>query len=212
MIREDKPERRTAPKGGRQKIRVPLSHTPIIQNPSKFFEDQTYLGGLDPGLKGALALIRLKPHFEIAHIAKWDATRKAGRAKSAATFLIHQAIHGITLDFANILIACENVNAMPEQGLSSTHGFGLGRGGAEGVLLERGAVLRHVTPAKWKRHLGLSADKREGLRRTSLLLNQRLRAKDHDIADAVQLAIWLMWDLAHAQAFPSTHGKFGILS
>jgi len=220
MIREDKPERRTAPKGDRPKFRVPPSgilqsqkpkNNFEDQNPKIIFEDQNYLGGLDPGLKGALAILRLKP-FKVMYIATWNATKSKGHAKSRATFLIRNAISAIPLDFANIIIAAENVSAMPNQGLSSTHGFGLGRGGAEGVLLERGACLRHVTPAKWKRHLGLSADKTEAIRRTSILLGHQLKKKDTDIADAVQLAIWLMWDLAHAQAFPSTHGKFGILS
>jgi hypothetical protein len=86
----------------------------------------------------------------------------------------------------------ENVHAMPKQGVSSSFSFGRALGVAEGVLAGNGLSLRYVSPAKWKKALGLSADKGVSRRRAIELWPDHRKAfgvKDGR-AEAALLAWW----------------------
>jgi crossover junction endodeoxyribonuclease RuvC len=97
----------------------------------------------------------------------------------------------------------EDVHAMPKQGVSSSFSFGRALGVAEGVLAGNGLSLRYVSPAKWKKALGLSSDKGVSRRRADKGVSRRRaielwpehakafeRVKDDGRAEAALLAWW----------------------
>lgn len=101
---------------------------------------------------------------------------------------------------------------MPEQGISSTHNFGMSRASAETCLLAAGGALVPVAPSLWKRQMGLSQNKHDSLRLAEIWLGRRLRVKDHNLAEATLLAVWYLFRLAHLRLAPEERAKFGILS
>lgn len=88
----------------------------------------------------------------------------------------------------------ERVSARPGQGVSSTFGFGFSAGVVHGVL---GALLIPVdivTPAMWKRHFRLGADKDESraraIERWPQHAGQFARKRDDGRAEAALIALW----------------------
>src|SRR6202167_5265269 len=57
------------------------------------------------------------------------------------------------------LAIVELVASQPGQGVASVFKFGCGSGMVRGVIAASGVPLHLVTPAKWKRALGLDSDK-----------------------------------------------------
>lgn len=110
--------------------------------------------GIDPGKSGALAIIRddgdvqLVAFDETAYI---DALRHT------------QGVDGVR--------GCvvERVAAMPKQGVASMFSFGENYGYIRGVLATLSIPYEVVTPVKWKRAFGVTADKN-----TSVAVAQRL--------------------------------------
>jgi crossover junction endodeoxyribonuclease RuvC len=86
----------------------------------------------------------------------------------------------------------ERVHAMPKQGVSSSFAFGVTFGSILGVLRARHIPIQFVTPAKWKRDLGLSSDKRASLDKARLLYpTADLRLAKHEgRAEAILIAHW----------------------
>lgn len=62
----------------------------------------------------------------------------------------------------------ERVSAMPKQGVASSFNFGVGYGSVLGVLQAMHIPIKLVTPAKWKRDIGLERDKKASLYRARL--------------------------------------------
>jgi len=58
---------------------------------------------------------------------------------------------------------------MPRQGVASSFAFGVGLGSILSVLQTLQLPLELITPATWKRTLGLSSDKRASLDKARLL-------------------------------------------
>lgn len=85
----------------------------------------------------------------------------------------------------------ERVSAMPGQGVSSMFKFGCGFGMVQGVVASLGIPIYLVTPAKWKRHFRLPAEK-EAARAAAIKLwptSDRFgRKKDAGRAEAALLA------------------------
>ena len=85
----------------------------------------------------------------------------------------------------------ELVSAMPRQGVTSAFRFGFGCGLLRGVLLAHNIPLYQVSPAKWKKHFGLSseAEKSRALAIRYWPGCDRLaRKKDHGRSEALLLA------------------------
>jgi crossover junction endodeoxyribonuclease RuvC len=92
------------------------------------------------------------------------------------------------------LVIVEKVNSMPGQGVASTFKFGQSYGALLGVFGALKLRIVHVTPAKWKRSMGLSSDK-EMARAMAIdtwpsSCNLFKRKKDHGRAEACLLALW----------------------
>lgn len=102
--------------------------------------------GCDPGLKGAVALLRDEGQL----VDVWDMPVVDGKVDAHTLYRSEE--------WEPYWIAViEDVHAMPKQGVSSSFGFGRSKGVVEGVFAVMRTVL--VSPAKWKRDMGLTSDK-----------------------------------------------------
>jgi hypothetical protein len=141
----------------------------------------TCILGIDPGLSGALAFYF--PHEP--NLIGAEDVPVAGNEIDAAT--LTRRLEQMRRTMAVI----EMVNAMPKQGVSSTFKFGQAYGTVRGVVTAMGIPVHLVTPAMWKRHFRLDADK-ERARALALRLWPTSahfgRKKDHGRAEAALIA------------------------
>jgi len=88
----------------------------------------------------------------------------------------------------------EKVGARPGQGVSSMFRFGQQLGALEMAATACGHELRYVTPATWKAHFGLSADKGVArgyaMKRFPQLADKLARVKDDGRAEALLIALY----------------------
>jgi hypothetical protein len=149
-----------------------------------------YLIGIDPGLSGALAV--LSPSGELERLVDLPVIRDGRLAwidgGSLQSILI-DALYGRP---ARAVV--ERVSAMPRQGIASAFNFGVGFGSVLSILQARHLPVELVTPATWKRAVGLSSDKRASLDKARLLFPAAdLTLAKHDgRAEALLLAHWAL--------------------
>lgn len=144
----------------------------------------TTLLGVDCGLSGAWALLIDGDLVDVGDMPAADG--------AVSAHLLHEAIpargDGQACAFVEI------ANAMPGQGVSSTWKFARATGVVEGVLAGKGWPMVTVSPAKWKRDLGLGKDKGSSRAMAARLWPHRAqwfaRVKDDGRAEAALLAYW----------------------
>lgn len=117
--------------------------------------------GIDPGAKGAVALLA---NGSLARVWDTPTTLQNGKARVDAG-----ALASIVRDARADHAFLERVNAMPGQGVSSMFAFGRALGIAEGVVLGLGVPLTWLTPVEWKHGLRVPADKSGARARASQL-------------------------------------------
>jgi crossover junction endodeoxyribonuclease RuvC len=111
--------------------------------------------GVDPGLNGAIAVLSETGDLEALHDLpimrdgnlSWV---DGGRLQS----MLIDAQRGRP---ARVFI--ERVHAMPKQGVSSSFNFGVGFGSILSILQARHLSVELITPASWKREMGLAGKK-----------------------------------------------------
>lgn len=144
--------------------------------------------GVDPGKQGAIAAIDTDGNLHDT----WDipVVDKRISAPLIADILV-------PLQPVAELCVIEDVHAMPKQGVTSMFTFGRGLGIVEGVALGAGIPVRWVSPAKWKRALGLSPDKGASRRRAIELWPAQsamfARVKDDGRAEAALIAYYWLY-------------------
>jgi hypothetical protein len=143
---------------------------------------------VDPGLNGGAAV--LSPHADI--LANFDlptigegTQRRIDPANLADTIREHGP-YGFAI--------VEQVAAMPGNGVSSMFRFGQSYGTILGVIGTLAIPVRHVTPAKWKKALGLNSDGEASRARAieTWPTHAELfsRKKDHNRAEAALLGLY----------------------
>ncbi len=144
--------------------------------------------GIDPGLCGALALLNPDGTMELLadlpiisdHKLKWI---DGGALQS----MLLDAIAG-----RPCRAVIERVSAMPRQGVASSFSFGVGFGSILGVLQTLHLPIEFVTPAVWKRAIGVTSDKKSSLNAARLRFpaaDLRL-AKHEGRAESLLIATW----------------------
>jgi crossover junction endodeoxyribonuclease RuvC len=99
--------------------------------------------------------------------------------------------------FDDLAMIVEKAQAMPKQGVTSAFNYGKGFGVFETIAAILDIPYHDPRPAKWKKEMGLNADKINSIKlckrlfpAVNLLASDRCR-KDHDgIAEAILLAEW----------------------
>lgn len=150
--------------------------------------------GIDPGINGAFASI-YNDDITLHDLP----TAGEGKHRVIATAVLAHQLKELAPTFA----VMERVHAMPRQGVSSSFRFGQAFGAIEGVLGALGVSLSYVTPATWKRALGLSSDKDEARLRAIQLYpaaaENLQRRKDIDRAEALLIATWARDNIARGE-------------
>ena len=87
----------------------------------------------------------------------------------------------------------EAVHSMPGQGVSSSFKFGMAYGAAISIMERINCPWDLVTPQKWKKEMGLTADKNESLDMARQLWPTAplARKMDNGRAEALLMAEWL---------------------
>lgn len=144
--------------------------------------------GIDPGLSGAVAVLNSAGDLErLADLPVIRDGRLAWIDGGELQSTLLDAIGGRT---ARAVV--ERVSAMPRQGIASAFTFGVTLGSILSVLQTLHVSISLVTPATWKRTLGLSSDKHASLHKARLLFpTVDLGLAKHDgRAEALLIAHW----------------------
>lgn len=147
----------------------------------------TYTIGVDPGLTGAIALV--DDAGELLDV--YDMPVVAGQV--SATLLAElEDWTNVHVMFGTVVL--EDVHAMPKQGVTSSFGFGRSKGVVEGVFAGAGRPIVYVSPNRWKKAMGVTADKGTARRRAIDLWPRHAakfaRVKDDGRAEAALIALW----------------------
>lgn len=153
--------------------------------------------GVDPGTKGALAIV----DDELGIIACLDMPTtvlefmKNGR-RTKRQIVDPEAVGAWLRDWASRDVAVaviEDVTASPQMGCVSAFGFGRSKGVIEGAVAACRLPITLVTPANWKKAMMITADKETSLALARTMwpddVDLFLRKKDADRAEACLLAL-----------------------
>lgn len=146
--------------------------------------------GVDPGLAGAIALV--DSYGVLVDVIDMPVV---GNLVSAS--LIRDFLADINWCYSGQSTAViEDVHSMPKQGVTSSFGFGRSKGLVEGLFAGLRHPIVYVSPARWKKAMGVTADK-ETCRRRALDLWPQHSAKfkfkkNADRAEAALIALWFI--------------------
>lgn len=141
--------------------------------------------GVDPGISGGLALVGRNGTLFAAEampvlrnaVPTIDVRRLSEFLRAA--------------DGAEVFGYVERAQAMPRQGVSSAFSYGVIFGSILTALADVGIGYELVSPAKWKRDLGLDGDKRRSVDRVGQLYPTfPVKRSEDGIAEAILLARW----------------------
>lgn len=143
--------------------------------------------GIDPGLSGAIAMLSDGKVFKVHDIP----TVPIKKNKREVNY--HELV-AILRSWPSKTVWLEHVSAMPGQGVTSMFNFGQTYGAIKAACVAAGHELRFVTPAKWKKHFGLTKEKgvarQKAMQRVPGLADQFKRVKDDGRAEATLIAIY----------------------
>lgn len=140
--------------------------------------------GIDPGLTGALAALTGTGDYG----ESMDMPHADGRVVVAD-------VGDFLVSLAEVkMVVIEQVHSMPKQGVVSTFKFGRSYGCIEGIVAALGFPVTEITPQRWKRRMGVTADK-ESARAKAIELwpearGDFARKKDCGRAEAALIAKW----------------------
>ncbi len=147
----------------------------------------TFAIGIDPGLSGAIALLRNGEYAEV-----WDMPTM-GRGSGNKQQINAAEVGKLLRNCPPCTAYVELVGAMPGQGVSSMFNFGKAAGAVLGALGALQFPVVEVTPQRWKRAFDLIG-KEKDLARTAaqqLMPAAPLSLKKHcGRADALLLALY----------------------
>jgi len=140
--------------------------------------------GIDPGLDGGLAILS-GSHIELLETIPTE--KKTGFIKRQVDA---QKLSNILRVYPDIICYLEGVASRPGQGVASVFSFGDTYGAIRGVLGALNIPVYTVTPSKWKKALSVSSkeDSLKAIKDLYPLL--RMRKKDHNLAEAILIALY----------------------
>ena len=161
--------------------------------------------GIDPGIRGALALIEIDED-DARVVAAIDIPTIGSKAKERVNVL---AIQEWILQHGPQHAFIERGPAMPRQGASSGFKFGRSVGAIEAAVTLCAVPLEIIEPSMWKRALRLKGKDKEGSRQQALGMfphAQQLlaRRKDHQRAEAMLIALYGVQTSALVKPAPIT--------
>ena len=117
--------------------------------------------GVDPGVDGAIAVLHRAANFLSVHIHKMPTlTVKVGKSERRRVDLLELHKLGAVLALSDPAITViEDVQGYGQQNAAAAFVFGRATCAVEMAFIAAECPLHYVTPQRWKKALGLSADK-----------------------------------------------------
>ena len=109
--------------------------------------------GIDPGLSGAVAILKDNKVLNIFDMPVMSEGKKNKKQLNSAQLV--NIIKDNTKNDVEIAVVVEQVNAMPGQGVTSMFNFGQTFGAIKGVCAALNLPIFFVRPSKWKKHFEL---------------------------------------------------------
>ena len=126
-----------------------MTEHPLYQAP--------YFVGIDPGAKGAIALMKVSKRGKPRIVDVVD------MPMSADGYVMAYPILAILPPIGNFTATIEKVHAMPKQGVTSMFNFGKCYGGLLTFMDYAAQALVHPSPREWKEHFGIGSDKERAI-------------------------------------------------
>ena len=147
--------------------------------------------GIDPGLSGAIAILKDNKVVNIFEMPVMSEGKKNKRQLNSA--LLANLIKQNIIDDEEVAIVVEQVNAMPGQGVTSMFNFGQTFGAIKGICAALGLPITLVRPSKWKKHFDLINSSKDASRTKVIelypsLSHQLTKKKDVNKSDAILIA------------------------
>lgn len=147
--------------------------------------------GVDPGIRGGLALVELSGAMPVIVDAIDSPVIGTGAKERVDVIAIRKWIEHHRPDLALI----ERAQAMPKQGASSGFKYGRATGSLEAAIILSAVPLELVEPSMWKRALRLPGKDKEAARQRALEVFPTARSlltrkKDHGRAEAALIALF----------------------
>ena len=147
--------------------------------------------GIDPGLSGAIAVLNNSKIEEIFNMPVMADGKKNKRQLNSAQLV--KLIKGFIEKGEETIVAVEQVNAMPGQGVTSMFNFGQTFGAIKGICAALELPIFFVRPAKWKKHFDLINSSKDSSRTKAIEMypqfsDQLSKKKDVNKSDAILIA------------------------
>lgn len=126
--------------------------------------------GIDPGLSGALAWLDHDGNVLAIEDMPTHELKRGGKIKRDIDRHRLAALLDLSSPHRPGHVFIEQVGAMPGQGVTSMFAFGKTYGIVLGAVAAKGLPSSEVTPAVWKKRLGLATGKDAARKRASELL------------------------------------------
>jgi crossover junction endodeoxyribonuclease RuvC len=156
--------------------------------------------GIDPGLNGAVAVLRPEIKdggFVVPQgIAIYDTPTMLIEGEKTKHKYNTRGMANILRGYVglDVLVILEQVHSMPKQGVASSFSFGEGLGMWEGIVAALGLPLEMVSPQRWKKAVLSDQGKDKDASRFRMMqmfpsvADQLSRKKDDGRADALCMA------------------------
>ena len=147
--------------------------------------------GIDPGLSGAIAILKDIKVLNIFDMPVMAEGKKNKRQLNSAQLV--NIIRENTNLKEDIAVVVEQVNAMPGQGVTSMFNFGQSFGVIKGVCSALSLPIYFVRPTKWKKYFNLIKTNKDASRTKVIEVYPEIsaklsRKKDSNKADAILIA------------------------
>ena len=147
--------------------------------------------GIDPGLSGAIAVLKDNKVLNIFEIPVMSEGKKNKRQLNSAQLV--RLLKDNIKDDEEVSVVVEQVNAMPGQGVTSMFNFGQTFGAIKGICAALGLPIFFVRPSKWKKHFELINSSKDSSRTKAiemypLLSSELSKKKDVNKSDAILIA------------------------
>ena len=128
--------------------------------------------GIDPGLSGAIAVLKNNNVLKIFDIPVMSEGKKNKRQLNSA--LLVSLLKENIDENEEVAIVVEQVNAMPGQGVTSMFNFGQTFGAIKGICAALQFPIFFVRPSKWKKHFELINSSKDASRTKAIEMYPKL--------------------------------------
>ena len=147
--------------------------------------------GIDPGLSGAIAVLKNNKVLGIFDMPTMSEGKKNKKQLNSAQ-LVNLLKENI-VENEDVSVVVEQVNAMPGQGVTSMFNFGQTFGAIKGICATLNLPIYFVRPSKWKKHFELINSSKDASRTKAIEMyptfaDRLSKKKDVNKSDAILIA------------------------